>query len=131
MRYRAVVIKNDDPLKLCRIKFKIPKFFEFDARDCPWAIPQSNGADGATDSAGTVNIPRVGSYVDIMFMSGSVYHPTYHATSVFNLVKMAVTEENYPNRKIHKLQNGFYIIVDEKTNSVEIFDPGDFGLKTT
>jgi hypothetical protein len=129
-RYRAQVIKNDDPKQLGRIKFKIPEFFNFPVKDAPWAIPQNNGADGATNKAGTVNIPRVGSFVDIMFMGGSVYHPAYHATSIFKTVYLKESKVNYPNRKIHKLQNGTSIIIDEKANSMEIYVPGDIGIKS-
>jgi hypothetical protein len=127
-RYRAIVTDNVDPKKLCRVKFKIPKFFEFDPTVCPWAIPQSNGADGASLKAGTLNIPRIDSYVDIMFMGGSVYHPTYHATSVFSTVQLEKSSINYPDRKIMQLSNGCYLIVDEKDSFIDIFNPGDLRL---
>jgi hypothetical protein len=135
VRYRALVTENWDVDKsgaqqfLGRIKFKIPNFFEFTVKECPWAIPQSNGADGASSEAGTVNVPRVGSYVDIMFMGGSVYHPVYVPCTIFNTVIMEQSKVNYPNRKIHRLQNGFFIIIDEQSNFVEIYDPGDFSLQ--
>jgi hypothetical protein len=135
MRYRAIVTSNDDKNKkgkksyLGRIKFKIPKFFEFEISDCPWAIPQSNGADGASKICGTVNVPRVGSYVDIMFMGGSVYHPTYHSTSIFESIVTELGKINYPNRKVTVLANGTHIIIDEEANSMEFYVPGDYGVK--
>jgi hypothetical protein len=136
VRYRALVTENwdvdakGDQRFLGRIKFNIPKFFEFDLKFSPWAIPQSNGADGASPKSGHLNVPRIGSYVDIMFMGGSVYHPVYLPCTIFETVVLEEAKINYPNRKIHRLENGFMIIVDEKANSVEIYDPGDFQLKT-
>lgn len=127
-RYRAIVTKNDDPKQLGRIKFKIPKFFEFDTVVAPWAIPQSNGEDGASKTAGTVNIPRVGAFVDIMFMGGSVYHPAYHPTSIFKSVQLERSNVNYPDRKIHQLSNGCYLVIDEKDGFIDIFNPGDLRL---
>jgi hypothetical protein len=104
--------------------------FLIPVKDAPWAISQSNGADGATDTAGTVNIPGVGSFVDIIFMGGSVYHPTYHSTSIFKTVYLKESQINYPNRKIHKLQNGTSIIIDKKANSLEVYVPGDIESKS-
>ena len=127
-RYRALVTKNDDPKQLARIKFKIPNFFEFDVTSSPWAMCQSNGADGAGPTFGTLSVPKVGSYVDVLFTGGSVYHPVYCATSIFKSVQMEKSNINYPNRKIHQLSNGCYFVIDEQDGFMDIFNPGNLRL---
>jgi hypothetical protein len=127
-RHRAQVIENKDPKQLGRIKFKIEKFFEFSLDVSPWAIPSSNDADGSMKNVGTFNVPRIGAYVDIIFLDGSVYHPQYHPTTIFKTVVMDKSQVNYPDRKIFALSNGCYLVIDEKDNYMDIFNPGDMRL---
>lgn len=123
--YRAQVIENRDPKHLGRIKFKIPNFFSFSVEDAPWAICSTNDAGGAGKKYGSVNIPRIDSWVDITFQNGSVYHPVYKPTSIFQTVRLEKSQVNYPDRKIFMLSNGCYIVIDEHDNMVDIFNPGD------
>lgn len=125
MRYRASVIENKDPKQLGRIKFRIPDFFDFSIEDSPWAIPLSNGADGATNKSGVVSIPRIDSFVDIEFRAGSVYHPAYLPTTIFESVYLEKSRINYPERHLIEMQNGCYVFLDERTGLVEFFNPGD------
>ena len=130
VKYRAIVIDNDDPKKLCRIKFKIPKFFEFETSVSPWAICSDNGADGSGKNFGTINIPRKDSYVDIEFIGGSVYHPRYYSSSMFSSVQPTDVGIHYPDRKIIRLSNGVFVIIDENDNMINIFNPGATNIDT-
>jgi hypothetical protein len=131
-KYKAVVTNNVDPLKLGRVQFKIPNFFEFSEKFAPWAINQKNESPGVTEAKdvyGSFNVPRIGSFVDIKFAHGSVYHPVYHPSTIFKTVQLEESLANYPDRHILKLSNGCYLIIDEHDNFMDIFNPGDVRLR--
>jgi len=129
-RYRAVVIKNNDPRLLGRIKFKIEDFMDFKEEDAPWALPMSNGADGATKKSGLVMVPKVDSIVDIEFQNGSIYHPRYAPTYIDDLNKLTDPDyqDNYPDRMFLNLSNGFKAFIDTKSNYFYIEIPCDIKL---
>lgn len=127
-RYRAIVTDNKDPKQLGRIKFKIPNFFEFPLELSPWAIPDENGVDGATATSGSLNIPRIDSWIDIMFRGASQYHPAYLPTTIFKSVQLDRSQVNYPDRIIRQLGNGAYFIIDEYNGLIEFFNPGDLQM---
>jgi hypothetical protein len=130
--YKAQVIKNDDPKEWSRIKFKIPKLFEFSPDDSPWAIPESNDTDGASKKSGHIDVPCLDSWVLIEFQNGSLYHPVYSPMYINDEVKMTGDAqsgninpyENYPYRKVHKYSNGMVVVVDTKSNELLIHNPG-------
>lgn len=127
-RYRAIVTDNKDPKQLARIRFKIPKFFDLAVSDSPWAICGNAGIDGSTSTTGSLDIPRIGSYVDVEFMNGSPYHPRYMSSTLFKPVQLEQAQINYPDRKIMRFSNGTYIVLDLYNNLIQVFNPGDVTL---
>jgi hypothetical protein len=129
VRYRAIVTDNKDPKQLGRIKFKIPKFFELELKDSPWAICANAGIDGGTKESGSLDIPRIDSFVEIMFMHGSPYHPKYFSTTLFKPNQLKQAQVNYPDRKIIRLSNKAFLVVDLHNNLIQVYNPGDVSIE--
>ena len=134
VKYKAQVTNNIDENKdgttneWGRIKFKIPRLFEFSPDDSPWAISEANGTDGASSKSGDLDVPAVNTWVLIEFQNGSLYHPVYSPMYINDEVKMkderVNCSENYPFRKIHRYTNGMIVVVDTKSNELIIKNPG-------
>jgi hypothetical protein len=67
------VVINDDPLKLSRIKVKIPVLFdEYKNDDLPWVALVRPIFRGNANNAGMFSIPKIGSRVLIQFDKGDI-----------------------------------------------------------
>ena len=81
--YRGYVIDNNDPLKLGRIKVRIPQIYGFDENSSnyvssisiPWATPAILQASG--NDCGSYIIPDVGSMVFVTFEFKEASKPIY------------------------------------------------------
>ncbi len=76
--YRAIVVETNDPLRIGRVRFKMPEIhnFELRAEDCPWAVPApALGGKGA----GNWVSPCIGDTVFITFEKAHAYGPIYVA----------------------------------------------------
>ena len=72
--YFQMVIDNDDPLKLGRIKFRIDQFHRDLPDDVlPWQLCQF----GANNQFGKTEIPQMYSTILIRFLHGNFYNPVY------------------------------------------------------
>lgn len=124
--YEGVVVDNNDPEHLSRVRCQIQGIFDgLETEHLPWAIPNQQHTSGMTSSSGSFSVPKVGSRVGIMFESGSVYHPKYTA---INPTKKFILEEalhNYPDRVVDLKDNGFLLIVDTRTNEMFLRNTGD------
>lgn len=74
--YRAVVVETNDPLSMCRIRFKCPELHDYDLRpeDCPWAVPMF---DLGGNRAGRFSHPCIGDNVWITFEKQHPYGPVW------------------------------------------------------
>lgn len=71
--YEGVVVDNADPLRIGRVKVRIPGVIE-PASD--WAIPLG-APGGGSNTRGMFFVPEVGSEVAVFFKLGDVDHPRY------------------------------------------------------
>ena len=75
--YRAIVVQNNDPLNIARVRVRIPSFhganmestFYITDDDLPWAYPAS--MNGAGYKMGQYLIPNMGSLVWVSFEAGT------------------------------------------------------------
>jgi uncharacterized protein involved in type VI secretion and phage assembly len=70
--YHGSVVANDDPLKLGRVRFRIPAIVE---PRSDWAFPLATGGGG--DGVGFFSVPKVGAEVAVWFKGGDEEQPFY------------------------------------------------------
>ena len=73
--YVGVVTRRDDPLKLGRIKFRVPGLLDESA----WAFPMGAGGagGGGTGRRGMKWVPKIDAHVCVFFHQGDPDHPHY------------------------------------------------------
>jgi hypothetical protein len=78
--FRAVVVETNDPLRMRRIRFKIPELHDWDlkAEECPWAVTST---DLGTKRCGRFSYPCIGDHVWINFEKNHPYGPIYSGFS--------------------------------------------------
>lgn len=143
MVYRAVVTKNDDKRKLGRIKARVEGIFEGIKDDhLPWANPEFHHVQGAFNKgndegnfnkdevsrSGIFYVPQKDQIIGLKFPTGDPHKPVWTSYTVDVEVALPETEENYPDRVVIKLHNGFYVIIDTKTHEFFFNNPGDVNM---
>jgi len=117
--YIGLVLDNDDPKQLGRLKVSIPSVYgSIKKEDLPWSEPCF--PYGHTDK-GVFFIPELNSLVTVMFVNGSPYKPLWLG-AIFREDENVVPSEAkdvYPDRKIIKTNTG-YILFDDNTQYIEL-----------
>lgn len=75
--YKGIVIDNNDPLHLDRIKCRVPGLYDDQKGDVPWIIPIKYCMFGQTASIGQFGVPPVGSVVCIELQENDANFPVY------------------------------------------------------
>jgi len=83
--YGGVVENNKDPLKLGRVKVRVPHVYGSTGggsgfvatNDLPWALPAGMPAGGSARSGGFTQIPEVGDKVWVRFLDGEPEKPIW------------------------------------------------------
>ena len=132
--YRALVVDNDDPDQLGRVKIRIPGVLgtgdQIPVNYLPWAVPATSIFTGSGSDYGNFAVPEVGSYVFVFFEAEDIYQPVYFAeapTKLHGLPSERTT--NYPYRKVLKTKNGLIILVDDFSKEIQINHPTGASLK--
>ncbi len=73
--HRAIVVENEDPLKLGRVRALIPGYME---PSTDWAMPVA-GSGGGTPGEGYFAVPAVNAAVMVFFNGGDIENPYYFA----------------------------------------------------
>lgn len=124
--YEAVVIDNDDPEHLCRVRARVPLLFNgIEDKHLPWAIPSFAHGDGAGPGSGTAYVPKKGTKVVLRFQEGKETSPTWEGYPVDKKSKLQEMEHNYPDRKVFRMQNKALIVIDTRSNELFLRNPGD------
>lgn len=130
--YAAVVVNNMDKSQRGRVQARVIGFMDgIEDQFLPWAIPSNNfGAMKASgvDRAGYFDVPPVGSKIGLRFPLGDPHRAVQDNYPIDDLVMMEEAKTNYPDRKVIRFRNGFYIIVDTKTNELIFNNPGDMHM---
>lgn len=117
--YIGLVVDNDDPKKLGRLKVSVPSVYgNIKTEDLPWSEPCF--PYGHTDK-GIFFIPELNSLVSVMFVNGSPYKPLWLG-SIFRENENVVPSEAkdvYPSRKIIKTNTG-YLMFDDDSQYIEL-----------
>lgn len=83
--YCGIVENVSDPLKLGRVKVRVPHVYGASAagggvigtNDLPWALPAGMPAGGSAESGGFSHLPNVGDHVYVRFLDGEPEKPIW------------------------------------------------------
>ena len=96
--FLALVVNNDDPDALCRVKVRIPEIHgEIPEEHLPWAVQFRPVAMGAGANLSGYCVPRLGTTVVVTHHHGDIYSPIYHAEPYLGLHGIGDIRSNYPN----------------------------------
>lgn len=118
--FKGVVVDNNDPLKLERVRVQVIGLYEgTDLTLFPWCISFKRLWFGSGSGFGEFGVPRLGSVVAIMLQHGDAHFPIYLGSALEkgNTVPDAAT--NYPNRYGFKDPVGNIFFVDMQTHEVK------------
>lgn len=91
--YVGVVVDNNDPLKLQRVKVRIEELFgNLDTLSLPWCVKDNPASN--TNSSGDFCVPAIGQVVEVEFDNNCIYSPRYKLGLV-NSTPSYITEEDY------------------------------------
>jgi hypothetical protein len=113
--YKAIVVDNNDPDKLMRIKVKCPVIYG-DVVPNIW-ISQRGTFAGA--NIGFFALPNVGDAVYLTFLGGDVAYPLWEFSGYIKGQTPEEAKENYPDKLVIK-RGDLRIELDTKTNKVFI-----------
>jgi hypothetical protein len=135
------VIDNEDPLQLGRVKVKIPKVLDEDKDKTIWIYRKQSTQDGNSNDTGGLEVPRVGSYVEVQARSKSDAHTFSYggSTLVSNKNRPQNKKESYSNyphsrAEIDEAGNEKYVNKKTKTehhrlaNGIDIQTDGNGGV---
>ena len=96
--YSGIVVENDDPRRIGRIKVKIKGIFsEDDIEAIPWCRPLLPSTTGGSPDRLAFSVPDIGSAVEVSFR-GSFYNPIYTSSRIFESQSpKTIFGDGYPN----------------------------------
>lgn len=128
---RGLVLDNEDPLLLRRIKVALVDLFpdEVDVDTLPWIYPQSGAEAGGDTESGTMAVPEVGSEVIVEFPYDSIYFGFYTAVWQSSATAPGKLWEDYPDTVGSVDSSGFRIVRNKSQKSIEITHPGGLVIR--
>lgn len=111
----GTVVYNDDPLKLRRVKVKIPNLYDSeDHTELPWVAPMFMGfVANIPGNSGSMNlVPGIGAEVVVELQMGSPLHGLYLASFLRPNSVLAEFNDNYLGKYGWKDPAGNIFIVD-------------------
>jgi hypothetical protein len=109
----GLVVDNDDPQRLQRVRVTIKGLYEGSVADLPWVAPKVGLGFGNAGGAGRVSVPLLNSKIYVELQNGDSHYPVYTGSVVHLDAPVTGGSINYPHR---------YIQVDRAGNSITV-DP--------
>lgn len=132
--YPAVVVDNNDPDRLCRVRARVPRIFDhLKDSELPWSIPIFHPKEGLfggnkQNRSGVSYVPKRGHKIALYFPTGDPSISSYSGVPIDMENKLPEMEVNYPNRIVMKLAYGMFMIIDTKTHEIFFNNNGDFNF---
>lgn len=105
--YKGVVVDNNDPLHLDRVKAYIPELYDQALGPIPWICPIKQSMFGQGKGFGSFGVPPIGSILTILLQNNDPNFPLY--------VGYFLTQANSK-----QLEPGVYQLIDENQSVLEI-----------
>jgi len=106
IQFRGLVVANNDPKKLERVRIRIPEIHDgVEDNKLPWAIPFSQ-------PEGHFSVPRLNSKIYVEFQQGNPAFPVYFGRAVDKNSLYSVADTNYPHRQGWIDEKGSYFYTD-------------------
>lgn len=80
----GIVVDNNDPQGLDRIKVRIPELYDPDKGEVPWCLPIKYSPFGQGSGWGVYGVPAIGSTVCIQIQQNNFEYPVYIGTLLRN-----------------------------------------------
>ena len=133
--YHAIVVDNNDPDKLKRLKIRIEEIHgttqEIPDSNLPWAIQFRPTFLGGDADLSTSAVPRIGSSVIVTHIRGEIYQPAYMFELAHNSNRIPQGEESYPDSYVFKDSDENYYHVDMVNDTLDIKFNGSETLQIT
>lgn len=120
--YRGVVVDNEDPLKLGRIKVTVTGLLEGDTENLPWVSQRSSAMLGGQPDVGSFFVPILGSELEIIFPHKDIYAGFYVGFWQTPDTHNSTFDSGYPN-KYGFVDSGFIVSYDNDAKEFIIEHP--------
>ena len=121
MEFVCPVVNNVDPLKLQRIRVRIPILHDGVPDNLlPWCAPSKVSPLGQGGGAGSCAVPVQNSLVRVTFKDGDPHQPEYTGTLVTPTTVNPLFSTNYPNRYGLVDPKGNHLYVDMTSGDIEV-----------
>lgn len=130
--HTGVVIVNDDPKRLGRIKVFVKGIYDTGDYDAiPWCRPLLPSTTGGSPDRITFSVPQIGSDVEVIFRD-SYYNPLYvNSRIIESQSPKTVFGEDYPNTFGKILPSGVITRGNSVSKWSEIFHPSGLFQRST
>jgi Type VI secretion system/phage-baseplate injector OB domain len=117
----AVVVDNNDPEKVQRIKYRIAQL-QTSRPDAglSWASPFGWSPQGNSSGVGDVGVPVIGAKVIVFFPEDDEHHAYYMADFHDKSTQISDLMENYPNSYGRVDASGNLFLVNTTTNTMRV-----------
>jgi hypothetical protein len=123
-KYGGVVIDNDDPLKLARLKVSVPTLMQ--VAEIGWARP---ALPFAGPGHGHVMVPAVDALVWVEFEAGNLDQPIW--TGCWYAESQSAPEPTAPGARVIVTPGGHEVVLDDAGNTLRIKHAGGATLEMT
>lgn len=117
--YKGIVVENNDPEKLGRVKCTVQGIFEGDTANLPWITPQRSDSLGGNADSGVYAIPEIGSYLEIKFPTEDVYSPFYYGYWEDANTHQSEFDTDYPDTYGFKDSTGTKVVINKKQKTFD------------
>lgn len=139
--YKGIVVDNDDPKKLGRVKCTIEGIFDnIDTESLPWIAPWNPSGLGGGDNLSFFSVPNIDSELIIEFPYKNPYAIFYTGYWQSEKTHQTLFDENYPKRYgwVDELDNYWFVDREEEHikfhhssgTRIEIFKDGNVQIET-
>ena len=122
--YRAIVVDNNDPDQLSRVKIRIEELHgteqEISDNLLPWAMQFRPTFLGGNSELSLGAVPAIGSEVIVTHIRGEIYQPAYMFELNHNNTKITEALEDYPNSYSIKDSDGNFWHVNMEQDILNI-----------